>query len=84
MTFLGRRLDLSGKAEEVMHNWAHTFFRPTQVTPSVATSYRRAGGDGDGMRECEEWLEKVDSVNYSRDFGTDPVWVGGFDEVLLS
>ncbi|KAK1278934.1 Glycoprotein 3-alpha-L-fucosyltransferase A [Acorus gramineus] len=80
MTFLGRRLDLSGEAEEVMHNWAHTFFRPTQVTPSVATSYRRAGGDGDGMRECEEWLEKVDSVNYSRDFGTDPVWVGGFEE----
>ncbi|KAK1304093.1 Glycoprotein 3-alpha-L-fucosyltransferase A [Acorus calamus] len=80
LTFLGRRLDLSSDAEEVIHSWAHSF-RPTYAPPSPAIGYRRdgggGGGGGDAMGRCEEWLERVDSVNYSRDFVKDPVWVVG-------
>ncbi|KAK1326319.1 Glycoprotein 3-alpha-L-fucosyltransferase A [Acorus calamus] len=84
LTFLGRRLDLSSDAEEVIHSWAHSFFRPTYAPPSPVIGHRRdgggGGGGGDAMGRCEEWLERVDSVNYSRDFVKDPVWVVGNDE----
>lgn len=30
---------------------------------------------------CEEWLERVDAVNYSRDFEKDPILVTGAEQV---
>lgn len=36
---------------------------------------------GSGMEICEEWLERVDSVTYSRDFSKDPIFISGGDKV---
>ncbi|KAF6145806.1 hypothetical protein GIB67_016255 [Kingdonia uniflora] len=33
---------------------------------------------------CEEWLEKQDSLPYYRDFQTEPIWVSGLDEEFNS
>ncbi|CAH2053320.1 unnamed protein product [Thlaspi arvense] len=32
---------------------------------------------GSGVESCEEWLERVDSVSYSRDFSKDPIFISG-------
>lgn len=34
-----------------------------------------------GIEKCIEWLERVDSVNYSRDFSKDPIFIYGGDKV---
>ncbi|XP_010487861.1 PREDICTED: glycoprotein 3-alpha-L-fucosyltransferase A [Camelina sativa] len=35
---------------------------------------------GSGIEQCEEWLERVDSVTYSRDFSKDPIFISGSDK----
>ncbi|KAG7577840.1 Glycosyl transferase family 10 [Arabidopsis thaliana x Arabidopsis arenosa] len=32
---------------------------------------------GSGMEKCQEWLERVDSVTYSRDFSKNPIFIAG-------
>lgn len=34
-----------------------------------------------GTERCEEWLEREDSVSYSRDFSKDPIFVSGSAKV---
>lgn len=36
-----------------------------------------------GAGGCEEWLEKADALNYARDFGKDPVFVHGGEQVFF-
>lgn len=84
--FLGR-LDFA-----VVENWTTSFYFPSssipvpEDTPS-SSSIAEADvdvDDADDGRRCEEWLEKVDTVPYSRDFGSDPVLVSGATKVLIS
>ncbi|CAN7047613.1 unnamed protein product [Brassica oleracea var. botrytis] len=35
---------------------------------------------GSGMERCEEWLEREDSVSYSRNFSKDPIFISGGDK----
>ncbi|XP_010466062.1 PREDICTED: glycoprotein 3-alpha-L-fucosyltransferase A-like isoform X2 [Camelina sativa] len=39
---------------------------------------------GSGIEQCEEWLERVDSVTYSRDFSKDPIFISGTDKDFQS
>lgn len=41
-------------------------------------------GSDDGGESCEEWLEREDSVVYSRDFEKHPVYVTGAEQVPFS
>lgn len=36
---------------------------------------------GSGMEKCQEWLERVDSVTYSRDFSKNPIFIAGGNKV---
>ncbi|XP_042502295.1 glycoprotein 3-alpha-L-fucosyltransferase A-like [Macadamia integrifolia] len=47
---------------------------PTKVEDSSGTDNKN------GTENCEEWLEREDAVNYSRDFQTEPIWVTGRDQ----
>lgn len=35
---------------------------------------------GSGTERCEEWLEREDSVSYSRNFSKDPIFISGGDK----
>ncbi|KAI7745773.1 hypothetical protein M8C21_010841 [Ambrosia artemisiifolia] len=86
ISFLGR-LDLSKNAD-LLNSWTESFY---QFTTSSVSSYSVDSGNsvdedpvlevsGDGGESCEEWLERVDSVVYVRDFKKDPVLVTGADQ----
>ncbi|PIN07290.1 Fucosyltransferase [Handroanthus impetiginosus] len=81
IAFLGR-LDMVKNAD-LVNSWADSFYHFTQpVLPSLSTQdallgHDRGSEDGDS---CEAWLEKEDSVPYSRDFNKDPIFVHGNDE----
>lgn len=38
---------------------------------------------GSGMERCEEWLEREDSVSYSRNFSKDHIFISGGDKVAF-
>ncbi|KAD5318348.1 hypothetical protein E3N88_18294 [Mikania micrantha] len=80
ISFLGR-LDLAKNAD-LLNSWTESFYQFPK------SSYSSDSGDtanedsivrvsGDGGESCEEWLERVDSVAYSRDFKKEPVHVTG-------
>ncbi|XP_016441333.2 glycoprotein 3-alpha-L-fucosyltransferase A-like [Nicotiana tabacum] len=85
IAFLGR-LDMAEKAN-LVNSWTDSFYQFT--TSSWSTSkveINEAGlavlrsGEIDRNLEtgsCEEWLEREDSVEYSRDFDKDPIFVHG-------
>ncbi|XP_060176033.1 putative fucosyltransferase-like protein [Lycium barbarum] len=89
IAFLGR-LDMAEKAN-LVNSWADSFYQFTKSswsTPKVGI--RSSGGDEVGLvvlsdevdrglvaGSCEEWLEKEDFVEYSRDFDKDPILVHG-------
>ncbi|KAH6794035.1 fucosyltransferase 12 [Perilla frutescens var. hirtella] len=81
IAFLGR-LDMV-KNVDLVNSWADSFYHFTRT----ASSYRipeAAGSDPERVVEhadnCEAWLEKEDSVPYSRDFNKDPILVNGGEE----
>ncbi|CAH8372855.1 unnamed protein product [Eruca vesicaria subsp. sativa] len=37
-----------------------------------------------GMERCEEWLEREDSVSYSRNFSKNPIFISGGDKDFKS
>ncbi|XP_047975148.1 glycoprotein 3-alpha-L-fucosyltransferase A [Salvia hispanica] len=86
IAFLGR-LDMV-KNVDIVNSWADSFYHFTQTTSSSSSSPSRtleyAGSDRHPVPElvdsCEAWLEKKDSVPYSRDFVKDPILVIGADE----
>uniref|UniRef100_A0A7N0TDN2 Fucosyltransferase n=1 Tax=Kalanchoe fedtschenkoi TaxID=63787 RepID=A0A7N0TDN2_KALFE len=66
------RLDVAEKAR-VLTSWTDSVnpFAGLGVDSEVA-----AGGSD----SCEEWLEREDAVEYSRDFMKEPVWVSGGEQ----
>ncbi|KAI3448108.1 hypothetical protein Pfo_004773 [Paulownia fortunei] len=81
IVFLGR-LDMAKNAD-LVNSWADSFYYFTQTTPrSWSTEYAESGhGQGSEAEDnCQSWLEKEDSVAYSRDFKKDPIFVHGADE----
>lgn len=84
IAFLGR-LDVV-KNVDLVNSWAESFYHFTE-TASSSWSTEDAGSGHDRVSEhvdsCEAWLEKEDSVPYSRDFKKDPILVHGVDEVVF-
>lgn len=76
IAFLGR-LDVT-KNVDLLNSWAHSFYQFT----ADGIPY---GGDDRGFtaehdrssdyQSCEDWLDREDSVTYSRDFDKDPILV---------
>ncbi|CAN4101475.1 unnamed protein product [Withania somnifera] len=86
IAFLGR-LDMAEKANMV-NSWADSFYQFTMSswsTPKVDVVTDEAGFvvlSGEVDRDlvtgsCEEWLEREDSIEYSRDFDSEPIFVHG-------
>ncbi|PIN06054.1 Fucosyltransferase [Handroanthus impetiginosus] len=81
IAFLGR-LDMA-KNSDLVNSWANSFKHFTQTTtPSWSTEHAESGQDrvSEPDDSCQSWLEKEDSVPYSRDFKKDPILVDGPDE----
>lgn len=92
ISFLGR-LDLI-KNTDLLNSWTESFYQFT--TTSFSSSSLDAAdevsmlglsgaaldvvGSDDGGESCEEWLEREDSVVYSRDFEKHPVYVTGAEQ----
>ncbi|CAK7329879.1 unnamed protein product [Dovyalis caffra] len=73
IAFLGR-LDMAKNAA-LVDSWADSFLYKSSVDSGLET-VRTLESDS-----CEEWLEKEDSVVYSRDFDKDPVLVAGGEKM---
>ncbi|XP_077250067.1 glycoprotein 3-alpha-L-fucosyltransferase A-like [Tasmannia lanceolata] len=67
------RLDMAKNASMV-HTWTNTFYYPS------STSLPVVGGEEEFDINCEDWLEREDDVEYSRDFVKDPILVSGVEE----
>lgn len=93
IAFLGR-LDVA-KNVDLVNSWADSFYQSTTspssstsstTTTSATTKHIHEGDDEDeadaGLTSltCEEWLEKEDSVAYSRDFHKVPIFVTGAEQ----
>ncbi|KAK9096931.1 hypothetical protein Sjap_022428 [Stephania japonica] len=85
IAFLGR-LDMAKNAAMV-NTWTKSFYYGSsgEVSASEEEDPFEGLGVGDGksgevVESCEGWLEREDSVAYSRDFGKDPILVSGPDE----
>lgn len=96
IAFLGK-LDLAKNADLVnswadsFYQFTASSWLPTQKYRGVDGGGDESGLDvvggrpeRDGIRveeSCEKWLEKVDSVAYSRNFETQPIFVSGAEQV---
>ncbi|XP_068641502.1 glycoprotein 3-alpha-L-fucosyltransferase A-like [Aristolochia californica] len=84
ITLLGR-LDMAKNAAMV-NTWAHTFY--TSSRASINTENDVSGADSVHklveLDSCEEWLERADTVNYTRDLGKDPIFITGFEQESIS
>lgn len=84
ISFLGR-LDMAKNA--AMFDSLADFFhkQPPQTELEVIVDGDLGGGKIEGRvldsESCEEWLEREDGVNYSRDFEKDPILVTGAEQV---
>ncbi|CAI9294593.1 unnamed protein product [Lactuca saligna] len=92
ISFLGR-LDLIKNAD-LLNSWTESFYQFT--TASFSSSSLDTADEvsmfglsdaaldvldsGDVGESCEEWLEREDSVEYSRDFKSEPVFVTGGEQ----
>ncbi|KAK4405215.1 putative fucosyltransferase-like protein [Sesamum angolense] len=80
--FLGP-LDMA-KDGDILNSGDEPFYHSTVTKPSP--EYSELGQDRGFEAEdgCQLWLEKVDSVPYSRDFEKDPIFIAGYQEELKS
>ncbi|KAJ9561031.1 hypothetical protein OSB04_006191 [Centaurea solstitialis] len=93
ISFLGR-LDLIKNAD-LLNSWTESFYQFTTNSFSSSSLDDAADegsvlglpgtkldvvGSSDGGESCEEWLEREDSVVYSRDFEKNPVYVNGAEQ----
>ncbi|KAF3435405.1 hypothetical protein FNV43_RR22494 [Rhamnella rubrinervis] len=80
--FLGR-LDLAKNAS-LVDSWTDLFYRTTpvhEVVPGVdSLTSLRFGDRSSELDSCEDWLEREDAVEYSRDFAKEPVLVSGAEQ----
>ncbi|XP_019157852.1 PREDICTED: glycoprotein 3-alpha-L-fucosyltransferase A-like isoform X2 [Ipomoea nil] len=87
IAFLGR-LDVT-KNVDLVNSWAHSFY---QFTAMPWSSTSADGGDDRGYfggryrrfgyESCEDWLERVDVVTYTRNFDKDPILLRADSEEL--
>ncbi|CAN0846483.1 Putative fucosyltransferase-like protein [Linum grandiflorum] len=81
IAFLGR-LDMAKNAAAKVDSWADSVFynRSPPVLKDEAATLPRIDDGVLGLESCEEWLEREDSVIYSRDFDKDPILVAGAEK----
>lgn len=72
------RLDMAKNAAMV-DSWVDLFYGSPLLQEGNEMSIDDGGID---RVSCEEWLEKEDAVEYSRDFKRKPVLVSGSEKVL--
>ncbi|KAK6159338.1 hypothetical protein DH2020_006652 [Rehmannia glutinosa] len=72
------------KNADLVNSWADSFYHFTGTSSLYSWSTEDAESVQDRVYEhegsCEAWLEKEDSVPYSRDFNKDPIFVHGPEE----
>ncbi|KAG7011652.1 putative fucosyltransferase-like protein [Cucurbita argyrosperma subsp. argyrosperma] len=74
------RLDIAKNAAMV-DSWVDLFYGPPPLHEEIEDVSTGITIDGVmGRVNCEEWLEKVDAVEYSRDFKRKPVLVSGSEK----
>lgn len=90
LAFLGR-LGIAKNAA-FFHSWPELFRKQysssgVKVAGVRNSGIRALGGQRkSGVETCEEWLEREDTVVYSRDFNKDPIWIsisGHYKEVIV-
>lgn len=74
---MGRRLDNASLLDTLTGFFAKS--------PSDKLSPTKPSGlkVGSGVERCEEWLEREDSVSYSRNFSKDHIFISGGDKVTF-
>ena len=81
--FLGR-LDIAKNAA-LVDSWTDLFYRTAPVhelVPGVDSLTSSRFGDRNlELESCEDWLEREDAAEYSRDFATEPILVSGAEQV---
>ncbi|KAA3468057.1 glycoprotein 3-alpha-L-fucosyltransferase A-like [Gossypium australe] len=79
LAFLGR-LGIAKNAT-FFHSWPELFRKQHSSSGVKVAGVRNSGIRGlgghrySGVETCEEWLEREDTVVYSRDFNKDPIWI---------
>ncbi|TYI41277.1 hypothetical protein ES332_A01G008800v1 [Gossypium tomentosum] len=79
LTFLGR-LGIAKNAT-YFHSWRELLRKQHSSSGVKVAGVRNSGIRGlgghrySGLETCEEWLEREDTVVYSRDFNKDPIWI---------
>ncbi|XP_068637100.1 glycoprotein 3-alpha-L-fucosyltransferase A-like isoform X2 [Aristolochia californica] len=84
ITLLGR-LDMAKNAAMV-NTWAHTFYTSSGTAINTEPDVSEADSNQKwvGVDDCEEWLEREDAVNYTRDFEKDPIFITNFEQESIS
>nr|GEU88302.1 glycoprotein 3-alpha-L-fucosyltransferase A-like [Tanacetum cinerariifolium] len=78
ITFLGRLDLIKNHNNELLNSLTDSFYQFTTTTGGGGGDDVALVGVGDvALTGCEEWLERVDAVVYSRDFNKEPVVVNG-------
>ncbi|MBA0705167.1 hypothetical protein Golax_017375 [Gossypium laxum] len=79
LAFLGRLG--SAKNATFFHSWPELFRKQHSASGVKVAGVRNSGIRGLGghrnssVETCEEWLEREDTLVYSRDFNKDPIWI---------
>lgn len=90
ISFLSK-IDMAEKAN-LVNSWADSFYQFTtsyRSTPELAVDEAESGvlvrevNQASVPGSCEEWLEREDSVAFSRDFDKEPILVHGREQVTF-
>ncbi|TYH85954.1 hypothetical protein ES332_D01G008200v1 [Gossypium tomentosum] len=79
LAFLGRLGN--AKNATFFHSWPELFRTQHSSSGVKVAGVRNSGIRGlgghrnSGVETCEEWLEREDTLVYSRDFNKDPIWI---------
>ncbi|MBA0606038.1 hypothetical protein Godav_018555 [Gossypium davidsonii] len=79
LAFLGRLGN--AKNATFFHSWPELFRKQHSSSGVKVAGVRNSGIRGlgghpnSGVETCEEWLEREDTLVYSRDFNKDPIWI---------
>lgn len=94
--FLGRldmakNVDLVNSWADSFYQFTTSSLSSMSTVPAADDGFTARGGDAAriaaerdsrrGLESCEEWLEKEDTVAYSRDFEKYPIFVHGGEQV---
>ncbi|PWA97980.1 Glycosyl transferase, family 10 [Artemisia annua] len=79
ITFLGRLDFIKNNTNDLFVSWTDSFYHFDDV--SLKSSDDIDTSSSSSSEGCEEWLERVDAVAYSRDFNKEPVVVTGGEQI---